>query len=486
MKIQSLYIPDFLILKDFKIQFDTNQDFAIIIGDNGSGKSTLLEVVAYIFGHLHKYFVLNDKTAEFIDGYEIEFISNYKSQDYKIFLKSIYVKQKTNTFKPLIKVNDVEMSLSQIEKEFGGFANFLPSRIGVYYAGEAKFLQILSEHFEKKFITELIKKDNPFSLMPLNLPKERPFYYIKDEYLGIILLALLSKCQHEKEILNLLKKLIGDFDVNDVVTKIILKKPDWATTESGELWGINSKFVSQFVTKLNENSSKVETDEKNEKISYWYFGLIDIIQLFEDSKELDFPFVIFDTLLYNGILDKIEVVFKMSSGIEIESERLSEGQRQFIVTSGLSALWKDRENKLFLYDEPDVFLHPRWQREFIPFLRSYFNNSFALLTTHNPALLSDVNREQVILFRNGKIINKTFRTLGKEYDRLLVDYFGLEHTRSIEASKLFESLHNQIRENSQDKESFKINFAKLQEMVGKDDKDLLMLNFAFRKANEKN
>uniref|UniRef100_UPI0039E2635D AAA family ATPase n=1 Tax=Flavobacterium sp. TaxID=239 RepID=UPI0039E2635D len=140
----------------------------------------------------------------------------------------------------------------------------------------------------------------------------------------------------------------------------------------------------------------------------------------------------------------------------------------------------------FLYDEPDVFLHPRWQREFIPFLRSYFNNSFALLTTHNPALLSDVNREQVILFRNGKIINKTFRTLGKEYDRLLVDYFGLEHTRSIEASKLFESLHNQIRENSQDKESFKINFEKLQEMVGKDDKDLLMLNFAFRKANEKN
>ncbi|WP_392436650.1 AAA family ATPase [Cruoricaptor ignavus] len=50
MRIKSIYIPDFLILKDFRLEFISNRDFAIIIGDNGSGKSTLLEVIAYIFG----------------------------------------------------------------------------------------------------------------------------------------------------------------------------------------------------------------------------------------------------------------------------------------------------------------------------------------------------------------------------------------------------------------------------------------------------
>lgn len=370
---------------------------------------------------MHKYFVLNDKTAEFIDAYEIEFISTVNSQEYRVFLQSKYVNQKTNTFKPIIKINDEEMTISQIDKEFGGFEKFLPSRIGVYYAGEAQFLKNLSEHFEKKFIDELIKKDNDFSLTPLNLPKERPFYYIKHNYLGIILLSLITRSKNNLDISNLLHKLIGDFNLNDLVVKVILKKPDWANNEADTLWGISSKLVEQFIRKLNNTSSSVENTKDGNNIIYNYFGLIDLITLFNDSDDLDFPFVILDTLLYNGILDKVEITFKMSDGSEIESERLSEGQRQFIVTSGMSVLWKDRKNKLFLYDEPDVFLHPKWQREFLPFLKYFFENSFALFTTHNPALLSDVNKEQVIVFRKGKTVHKSLNTRGEKFDRLLID-----------------------------------------------------------------
>ncbi|GJQ06327.1 hypothetical protein CAPN010_04850 [Capnocytophaga cynodegmi] len=486
MRIKRVYIPDFLILKDFEIELSTDYDLSIIIGDNGSGKSTLLEVIAYIFGHLHKYFVLKDKTAEFIDGYEIEFISNLKGKKYLVYIKSRYVDQKTNTFKPIIKIDDEEMSISQIEKRFGDFSNFLPSRIGVYYAGEAPYLRSLSEHFEEKFVKDITRFDNPYSLNPLKLPKERPFFYIKEKYLGIVLLSLLARCSSNIDIKQFLKLFVGDYDENSIETKIILKEPEWYKNKTNNLWGIKSKFVEQFVTKLFDFSSYESTGEHNKWISYNYVGLLNLTDLFSDSDKLDFPFVVFDYLLYNDLLEDIEITFKLTNETKISSRRLSEGQRQFIVTNGLTILWKDHENKLFLYDEPDVFLHPKWQREFIPFLKTNLNDSCAIITTHNPALLSDVKKEQVHLLRNGKVIEKYFNTLGKKIDNILIDYFDLEDTRNKEVSELFKSLYERINKKDFNSSSFKEDIEKLKHIVGNDDLEFTMLSLQFKKANEKN
>ena len=69
MRLKSLYIKDYNILQEFEINFNSN--LSVVIGENGCGKSSIIECIAYIFGHLHKYFVLKDKTADFIDGYKI-------------------------------------------------------------------------------------------------------------------------------------------------------------------------------------------------------------------------------------------------------------------------------------------------------------------------------------------------------------------------------------------------------------------------------
>ena len=47
MQINSLYINDYKLLKDFTIKF--SKDVSILIGINGSGKSSILECVAQIF-----------------------------------------------------------------------------------------------------------------------------------------------------------------------------------------------------------------------------------------------------------------------------------------------------------------------------------------------------------------------------------------------------------------------------------------------------
>lgn len=487
MRIKSLYIPNFLILKSFKIEFSAKENLAIVIGDNGSGKSTMLEVIAYIFGHLHKYFVLGDKTAEFINNYEITFYSIFNGNEYEIYLKSVYVDQKTNTFRPIIRINNEDFSITQIDKQYGGFKSFLPSRIGVYYAGEAKYLRNLSEHFENKFIAEIIKDKNPYSLIPLNLPSERPFYYVKDQYLGLILVSLLINTNNDDRITKFLIDLIGNVDINNAEINIVLKKPEWANKRNENLWGIKSKLVEQFVSKLNEKANYVQDKQDSKEIVYTFYGTIDLIPLFmEFSNEVDFSFILLDTLLFNDILSYISIDFSLANGNIINSERLSEGQRQFIVTCGLGILWKDKPNKLFLFDEPDVFLHPKWQQKYIHFIREFLGDSFALLTTHNPSLVSDVNREQVYLFRLGKIIHKSMNTYGRKFDQLLIDYFGLENTRNIVSSDLFKTLYSMIEKNTHSSPLFREKYNELKCIVGSTDNEFLLLTLELKRADEKN
>ena len=111
MRLKSLYIKDYKILQDFHINLTSN--LSVIIGENGSGKSSIIECLAYIFGHLHKYFVLNDKTAEFIDGYKI----NYTINGLDVYIESKYVESKTNTFQPIIRINGENMSITQLKKQ---------------------------------------------------------------------------------------------------------------------------------------------------------------------------------------------------------------------------------------------------------------------------------------------------------------------------------------------------------------------------------
>ena len=136
MRLISLYIRDYKILQDFSIDFTSN--LSVLIGENGSGKSSIIECLAYIFGHLHKYFVLNDKTAEFIDGYKI----NYTINGLDVFIESHYKESTSNTFDPIIRVNGDELSTSQLKKKYRNFS-FLPSKVIISYSGITERLALL-------------------------------------------------------------------------------------------------------------------------------------------------------------------------------------------------------------------------------------------------------------------------------------------------------------------------------------------------------
>lgn len=470
MRLKSLYIKDYNILQNFSIDFTSN--LSVFIGENGSGKSSIIECLAYIFGHLHKYFILNDKTAEFIDSYKI----NYAINGLDIYIESRYVESESNTFTPIIKINGSEMSTSQLKNAYADFS-FLPTKIVLSYSGITERLKLLNNHFENKFIKKIIRKDNPFSLNPLILPPDNPFVYIKKEYVSFILLALFVLNTNDA---NKFLETLG-IDINGCTTTITLKKPYWAKSnkkpkEGTSIWGITGKIAQDLLEGLDAIAirSSYEQKEKQDKIEYELYGSIMVQDLFSSYYNLDSSQVVsfLDTLLCDDLLEAVNITWDKNFSVD----KLSEGEKQMILSVGLSLVLNEK-NILFLLDEPDVSLHPKWQQEFISNFRKGLNDdSMAVITTHSPSIASDLNEHSLCLIRKGKIITKSFKYYGKRVDDILCDYFGLDSTRNKDVASRLEKLWTMVHNDQYNSPEFRTMKKELSQIIGFDDPEIIAIN----------
>lgn len=474
MRIKSLHIKDYRILKDFDIDFSSN--LSVLIGENGSGKSSVLECLAYIFGHLHKYFVLDDKTAEFIDGYRI----NYEINGYDVFIESKYVYSETNTFRPIIRINNEEISLSQIKNRFGGFRRFLPDKTILSYSGITERFKDLNKHFEDKFIKKIIRNNNPYSLTPLKLPEDNPFLYVKKEYVSFVLLSLfVLDSEESKAIL----RTIG-IDINGCTTTITIKKPYWAKSdkqkkENGNLWGIEGKIALNFLEGLNMVGLRKQDDDEQmnapKKLVYELYGSLMVYDLFHSYFNLrpDQVVSFMDTLLCDDLLGGVNITW--GDGISVDF--LSEGEKQLILSVGLGLVMENR-NLLFLFDEPDVSLHPKWQQEFIPnMMKGLDDESMAIIATHSPILVGNLHKSFVQIIQKGKMIpRENYYSFGRDINSILEDYFNTEE-RSKDGKRLIQEFYDAM--NKKDYDTSEVLLNKLIELFGPSDVATVKANSLF-------
>ena len=444
MRIKSLKVEDFFILKGFKIDFNNN--LSVLIGENGSGKSTILELIADIFGHLHKYFVLGDNKAAFVDNYEIVYEYSLYGNQYTI---EIHSHEKEGKFVPTILINGEEVSFAHIEKEYGGMGNFLPSKTILGYTGISDHLRMLSEHFEEKYKKEITKTNNQYSLSPLNLPKERPFIYIKPEHLSMLVLSLFfSDRKQDKDFLTEYLKI----DKDSCQIALIFKKPSWTRKKDEKWWGISGNVALQFFQKMDIYADKEEMTKENKLLTYYFDGTTNLEVAFADltAYRKDLVFTIFDTLLYDELLSEIRITWNLDNGDEMSLDRLSEGQKQLIQTLGTNYVFGEDQNLLYLYDEPDVFLHPQWQLEYVSKFQ-YFNElSHVIITTHNPILIGNLQKEQVHIIHNGKIVNSNNYSFGRDVNSILEDYFNVNE-RSRQGNELLKNFYDSMDAKDYDK-----------------------------------
>jgi hypothetical protein len=115
---------------------------------------------------------------------------------------------------------------------------------------------------------------------------------------------------------------------------------------------------------------------------------------------------------------RIRVRLKKNDG-SLTFRELSEGEQQLLTVLGLLRFTAENES-LFLLDEPDTHLNPRWSVDYISYLKKFITSgvqqeetSHILLTTHNPLAIAELDREQVQILR---------LTKDDEYRRIVACY----------------------------------------------------------------
>ena len=94
-------------------------------------------------------------------------------------------------------------------------------------------------------------------------------------------------------------------------------------------------------------------------------------------------------LLYEDMLGKSFLLLEKDEET-ISSNALSEGEKQIIAIRGINDLLID-DNTLLLFDEPDTYLHPSWQSQFIEEIIKYSKHTQFVITTHSPQILTNMN-----------------------------------------------------------------------------------------------
>lgn len=212
----------------------------------------------------------------------------------------------------------------------------------------------------------------------------------------------------------------------------------------------------KFIQKLNEKYNNLYTDVNklfelknieyyivNNKINYEnrpYFNNEPYI--FVNINE-------FDTL-YN-LIDKDE---NIGTIFNFNFRGISSGQQALLDIYSEFFYIKEKiksDNILVLMDEPELYMHPEWQRKFIYIIIKFFNEQFTdkniqiIYTTNSPYTLSDIQPVDVITLGSKEKITDTF---ANNIHTLLRNEFFMESTiGELARSKINEIVEDEGKNN---------------------------------------
>lgn len=80
--------------------------------------------------------------------------------------------------------------------------------------------------------------------------------------------------------------------------------------------------------------------------------------------------------------------FHTSGDTIVEADRLSSGEKQFLIIL-LTTLLEDGQEYVLMMDEPEISLHISWQYKLIDWILQLNPNAQLIITTHSPMMLAD-------------------------------------------------------------------------------------------------
>lgn len=391
MRIDTLEIKSpWKNLEGLKVDFDESCDIAVIIGRNGSAKSNLLESIIMIFRNID----LGD-VAPF--SYEIRYVLREES---------VSVQAEVGQ-QPIALVSARKISLSSLKRDW------TPKYVVGYYSGVSDRFEELFRRHDRRALDATLKesggKGSPAKLEFRRFICARPVHG---------LFALLAfYFSDDVQIAEFLKShpRIESFDS----ALLTVRKPVWAKGKVGadEFWGAKGPvrdlldaFRRHSLAPIARRITVKPDFRTKEDRDVMHLFIPDIAALRELAAEYHSDpralFQALDTMRLSGLIEdfRVRVRVKGATG-PIHTRQLSEGEQQLLTVLGLMRFTQD-EGSLYVLDEPDTHLNPKWGIEYLGHLRKIGGiqrNSHTILATHQPLLVAGLRKEEIrVMSRNSE------------------------------------------------------------------------------------
>lgn len=426
MRLDWFWVEDFKNLKDVAIDFDKSHWVTVVIGWNGTGKSNVLEALATLFRDLimiHEFNGSRKPTFKYKLVYKcqnnliaIDADPKRGQNSYRISVRDMSEQVQTNLltavsndyFEPIFEQGKT-LPLAQFLKKQ---EEYLPRNVFGYYSGYAGRMEEIFQPYLEKYDKELRGgKDPGFKRLFFALPIHSQF----------VLLAFVLK--HEQMVKDFLEKLLFLDPIDGIESVLfVLKKPGWA---GGKRKGGDKRFwraegvVKDFLVRLYEIALAPIRITREKQITLWNKSRIEFLYLF--VKDMDAlrtlvgerePRSLFrdiESTFVSEMIEEIRIKIRLRDGKgKVTFRELSEGEQQLLTVLGLLCFTAE-DQSLFLLDEPDTHLNPRWSADYLDYLKSFVGsnsegdeNSHILFTTHNPLAIAELFKEQVQILKRSE------------------------------------------------------------------------------------
>jgi predicted ATP-binding protein involved in virulence len=398
--------------------FGDNINVTAIVGKNGSGKSTICELLNSPLPNLQIVYFLNNV---FYSKFKINIVSTEQYKVEKLYINDeFYDKNITTDFS---NCNNIEsdncklLIIGEVLESDGSSFDFLNEDF-IFTDWYIRFsnisnLNIGIEKYDEEYnliYSTLLKNENERYL--------KIFVFVTIKFIQYI---LAKKSLKESKYWNLINNL----------SKTFTKENYFKLVNSIELERLN--FIGNYsliLETLKEYDKSVRTIKKIVEKQKIYKN---DIQKFIKSG----IYITFNSFSKNYFNEQI-IQINYSTKKDVTYLDLSSGEQQRIINNALlihSIINFENADNICIIDEPDMYLHPNWQKliinDFLKILKKYLKNYLNIhlvITSHSPFLVSDLSKGNIIFLKEGKQVKGTERkqTFGANIHTLLSDSFFME------------------------------------------------------------
>ena len=433
MNIKKLSLQNFRCFERLDVVFP--EQYAVLIGINGAGKSSILDALSIAFG-------------SFLTGCGMPAINLHKSDArYQIYNHSgegtqdIFIPNREPQYPVRIGAEMQEVDGKQIS-----WVRALNSDTGRTTIGEARPIMNYAESLNHR-----VRKNLPV-IMPLLA------------YYGTGRLWLPKRLKRSTTMSKVPSRMKGYLDALDAASneKLMLEwfqraanleyKSKAKTGEPLPIFQAVKNTMARFYKGIDDNILDIIIEYD------LVYSDIEIIVSSKDGNHSSLPL----RYLSDGIKSMLSMVADIA-------------YRMATLNPHLGATVIESTEGIVLIDEIDMHLHPSWQKKILQNLCRTFPKVQFIVTTHAPAVLSNVPSNHILFLEHGKIYKTPAQTYGRDSTAILRDVMGTE-IRPKDVLEKKEQFYDELqKENFLKAENI---MDELKKILGENDEDIIRMQIS--------